>query len=416
MNELDILEKLEQLSGKVQLLLLNEHSNNDRLKDLFDATFNYKRRFFMKQVPHVEKRIPFFSPNLDNHQAFMELLLTLETRAITGDAARRTVYEFLQKCTVQQEKWYRRVIAQNLKIGMGLSQVIKAGFDIPEFDVMLAKDAKKLPKVDEIIAKGVYVSYKLNGYRCIAKCNNGMVELLTREGHEYTTFPGVKAALKKLSIGKSFVLDGEIMSESFNAMQKIAFNESQTPCSDTTYNVFDYIETREWDSNQFKQTKSVRLKKLSELLPRNLENVILVPHKLINNKEEILELEKNFILNGYEGAMAIPDIPYYRGRKSNALMKFKTFVSQDCKVVGFLEGKDKYTHMLGSFIVRQENQVECKVGTGINDFERESLWLNRDDLMGRIIEVKYQELSPIGKMLFPVFIRWRDTVSPGHKQ
>jgi len=413
MNELDILEQLEQLSGKVQFAVLIENNTNDRLKDLFDAAFNYKRRFFMKQVPEINAN---HLTSTDLHDAFLAILQKLETRTVTGDAAKSLIYGFLLLCTPQQEKWYRRVIAQNLKIGIGLSQVVKAGFDIPEFDVMLAKDAKKLPKADEIIAKGVYVSYKLNGYRCIAKCSNGVVELLTREGHEYTTFPGVKTTLEKLSIGKSFVLDGEIMSDSFNAMQKIAFNESQTPCNDTIYNVFDYIETREWDSNKFKQIKSTRLKKLSKLLPKNLDNVVVVPQKLIHNKQEILELEKTFIIDGYEGAMAIPDIPYYRGRKSNALMKFKTFVSQDCEIIDFIEGKDKYTHMLGSFLVRQENGVECKVGTGINDFERESLWLNRDNLIGRIIEVKYQELSPIGKMLFPVFVRWRDTVSPGYKQ
>ena len=63
--------------------------------------------------------------------------------------------------------------------------------------------------------------------------------------------------------------------------------------------------------------------------------------------------------------------------------------------------------MLGGFYVEKtvENQlVKSKVGSGFTNDERGFYWDIRDTLIGRIVEIKYQELTDDGSSLrFPVF-------------
>ena len=110
--------------------------------------------------------------------------------------------------------------------------------------------------------------------------------------------------------------------------------------------------------------------------------------------------------------MALPDIPYYLGKKSNKLLKFKSAImkSEDCEIIGFYEGDTgtKYQGMLGGFVLRQENGLECKCGSGFSDSDRNYIWNNQNEFLGRIVEVKYQEKSNHDIMRFPIFMRYRD--------
>jgi hypothetical protein len=46
-------------------------------------------------------------------------------------------------------------------------------------------------------------------------------------------------------------------------------------------------------------------------------------------------------------------------------------------------------------------------GTGYNDEQRLTLWTQRELLIGKTIEVKFQNLTNKGRARFPVFIRLR---------
>jgi DNA ligase-1 len=137
-------------------------------------------------------------------------------------------------------------------------------------------------------------------------------------------------------------------------------------------------------------------------------NLIMVEQRLVYSEAEILQCEVDFMANGYEGAMALPNIPYYRGKVTNKLMKFKTMLSMDCMVTGIYEGEDKYEGMMGGFSLIQEDGIACKVGSGFSDKDRKDIWNNESLAVGRIAEIKYQEVTPDGVMRFPVFVRWRN--------
>ena len=125
--------------------------------------------------------------------------------------------------------------------------------------------------------------------------------------------------------------------------------------------------------------------------------------------ESALALERKFISEGYEGLMLNPNIPYYKGKKSNKMLKLKTFETWDCTVLGVYPGESghKYENTLGGLIVMQENGVEGKVGGGFSDDERDEIWEKSDAVIDRVIEVEYQNLTDDKKMRFPVKKRWR---------
>ena len=409
MSALDILDQIEAARGpKAKGAILKANSSNQELIDLLDAAMNFDRKFYIKQFDIPTDEI---DGDQQDHSQFLYLLSQLETRAITGNAAKDTVWNFLCDCDDQQRKWYSRVIRKDLKCDFGISLANDCGFKLHEFEVMLAKDGKECKKLDQLVSAGVYASPKFNGYRALAVCDNGDVTLYSRNGLPYENFPSIVATLERLSVGKSFILDGEMMSDDFNAMQQSAMSsKSKKSVGDIKYHVFGWVDVNEWATKDFKKKTKERLQELSDWFDANpSDNIVKVEHKLIYSVADALEYEKECIEKRYEGAMLLPDIPYYVGKKSNKLLKLKTFQSMDCKVLAIYEGEGRNAGRMGGITVLQENGVECNCGSGWNDEDRDYMWANQSEFIGRTIEIQYQELQEMyNRMQFPTVVRWRD--------
>lgn len=408
MNEFDILEKISQVSGKNdKRSLLKDNKDNVRLGQLLDAGLNFFRKYYINKFDVLS--FVDDSQEQDLHDEFMSLLSKLENREITGNDAKSQVEAFFQKCTSRQVEWYSKVLRKDFKMGVSVDSAAEH-FDIPTFDVMLATDGKKCKQLNKIISGGVFVSPKFDGYRCLAIIDNGEVKLYSRNGSEFTNFPTIQESLAKAFPNRSLVLDGEIMSDDFQAMQKSAFASKRgTTVGDVKYHVFDTIPMNEWKTGKFLTKKKDRYLLLGLLSESFDDNVKLVEQGFVTELEKVLELERLFLANGYEGAMVVPDIPYYKGRSSNKLMKLKTMQTQDCRIIGHYLGElgTRLEGKLGGFEVEQENGQICRIGSGFSDDDREYMALNPDIWYNKYMEVKYQELSKDGIMRFPIFLRWR---------
>lgn len=407
MIELDVLQRVSRASGKNEKRsILEESSGNKRLGELLDASLNFFRKFHIHKFDISSQA----STEVDLHDEFMSLLQRLENREITGHAAKALVEDFFNRCSDNQQDWYAKVLRKDLKIGVSDETAAKF-FNIPTFDVMLATDGKKCKKLDSIIKAGVYTSPKFDGYRCLAVIDQGEVTLYSRNGSIFTNFPSIAASLANTFVGKSCVLDGEIMSDDFQSMQKSAFASKRgTTVGDVRYNVFDCLTLSEWKSGKFIMKKSERMNLMAGLKIFFEKDVIVpVDQKFVTTLQEIKDLEVAYIGLGFEGVMVLPDIPYYKGRNANSLMKFKTMVSQDCEIVGFYLGEigTRLEGKLGGFEVKQENGLLCRVGSGFSDVDREHMVINPDTWYNKYMEVKYQELTKDGIMRFPIFHRWR---------
>lgn len=412
MQELLVLQKISQVSGKNEKRkLLEDNKDDKRLGELLDAGLNFFRKFYIHKW--TMPRLSIASPS-DQHDAFLVLLNKLENRQITGNDAKSQVEAFFDNCDDIQRDIYSKVLRKDLKAGFSVDTAAEF-FPIPTFDVMLATDGKKCKKLNEIISKGVYVSPKLDGYRCLAVIDQGEVTLYSRNGSVFSNFPSIEASLLKSFPNHSFVLDGEIISDDFQSIQKTAFSDkSGITVGDVKYNVFDFIMMDQWKSGNFKTLKSNRYMTIQSIQHLFGPEVVAVSQELANTVERVLELEVLYMSQGYEGAMVLPDIPYYKGRSANKLMKFKTMLSQDCTITGMYEGeaRSRLEGVMGGLELIQENGAKCECGTGFSDEDRKFMFNNQDKVIGRIAEIRYQELSKDGVMRFPVFVRFRDS-GPG---
>ncbi len=102
---------------------------------------------------------------------------------------------------------------------------------------------------------------------------------------------------------------------------------------------------------------------------------------------------------GGEGLMLRrPGSRYVAGR-SDTLLKVKTFLDTEARIVGHQAGTGRHKGRLGALQVELPNGTRFKVGSGLSDAERDS-----PPAIGEVITVRYQELTDGGVPRFPTYV------------
>jgi len=196
------------------------------------------------------------------------------------------------------------------------------------------------------------------------------------------------------------------MSTDFTALMRQVHRKESKDISEVYFALFDYIPLKEWKAKSSHQQAWRRYEILKWRIKDLNKYVTLVERERIKTDyNEIKRIHDVYVNRGYEGAMikTIHD-PYCFGR-DYSVMKFKSFFDADVPIIGLKEGTGKHQGKLGSFLVDYKG-VEVNVGSGLNDELREKLW-GDPTIIGRIIEVRYQEETPDGSLRFPTFVCFR---------
>ena len=198
------------------------------------------------------------------------------------------------------------------------------------------------------------------------------------------------------------------------------------------YHIFDYIG-HGLDENYASRIRS--LQELFELNDYPPECRLVLPEYIYDLKA-LKELCQTHLEQDYEGTMVRdPSGRYKCGRsttRESILLKIKAFTDTEAEVIGFEElmhntneattnalGRtERSTHKanlqssgtLGAFVVRSlENpDITYSVGTGLNQEQRQTYWEQQDQLLGKLIKVKYFEQGIKDRPRFPVFLGFRD--------
>ena len=118
-------------------------------------------------------------------------------------------------------------------------------------------------------------------------------------------------------------------------------------------------------------------------LSHEVYNEILVEHYI-----------EGAVNRGYEGIMLKKDVPYFFGRSFD-MLKYKKFKDAEYRIVDFEEGKGNLKGIAAAVICETDNGEQFKAGvTGTQDYAR-NLYENRNDYVGKLATIKYQELTPI---------------------
>jgi len=355
--------------------------------------------FGVKQVPECNEDGDGLSWN-DFKKAADQLI----DRKKTGHAARDLILDLINSSKIDQwNNWYRRILIKDLRCGVSektvnnVAKKMDLEFRVPIFSCMLAHDGAKHPKK---IKGDCLVEYKYDGVRVVAIVKNGKATLYSRNGKIFTNFPHIESALSKKEYN-NYVLDGEVMSDDFQALMKQVYRKSGAKTDDAYLALFDILPLKEFNDGKSKLNSIERKEKLNELAQTFGDAIKLVDYEIINFDTEegqikFSDMNKEALEKGFEGLMIKPNDNFYECKRSHAWLKIKPFIEVTLKIIDIQEGSGKHEGKLGAFHVEGEDDgkfFSLSVGSGLTDDDRERFWAAKDKLVGRMVEIRADAIT-----------------------
>lgn len=149
-----------------------------------------------------------------------------------------------------------------------------------------------------------------------------------------------------------------------------------------------------------------RLKHLDDHFGANpWKHAKVLEHRVCEGHDDLqTELRRVEALGGEGVMLRRPGSRYIAGR-SDTLLKVKSFLDTEARIIGHQAGTGRHKGRLGALLVELPNGTKFKVGTGLSDAER-----NAPPDVGEVVIVRYQELTDAGVPRFPSYVGVRGDV------
>jgi DNA ligase-1 len=172
--------------------------------------------------------------------------------------------------------------------------------------------------------------------------------------------------------------------------------------------VFDVVSIGMTSTPRSDVPQNVRTARVARLFGASAR-VIPVQHQLVRTRSELDAYYRSVLKNGFEGLILKRlDGGYAGGVRSSNWLKHKPFTTTDGTIIEFLPGNGKHAGRLGAIRVRLRDGRTVKVGTGFTDAQRTKIWRNRNKLVGKWLELRYQrDKREVAVARFPTFVRIR---------
>jgi DNA ligase-1 len=383
--------------------------------------------FGVKQVPIKEEE----GGQGLSWENFKQLAESLYRRQITGYAARDAIKLAMDVATKGQwNDFYRRILIKDLRCGVSEKTVNKVAkavkkpqYNVPVFECMLAHDGANHEKK---VAGKKLLEKKLDGVRCLTVVDYEArsVTMYTRNGKELVNFPHIVKAFETNmdNFGRSYVFDGEVMSNSFQELMKQVHRKDNVESADAVLNLFDIVPLVE-----FKAGKSVMgQRRRSNFLKTNFSKIFadagcitIVPQIEVDldtlvGEVEFQDFNKQMVEQGYEGIMIKDVDAAYECKRSVSWLNQKPFIEVSLAVTAYEERTGRNEGKLGALVcsgIDDGKTITVNVGSGFSDDNRDEFWLARDSLPGQIVEVRAdavtQNQDGSYSLRFPRFLRFR---------
>lgn len=225
-----------------------------------------------------------------------------------------------------------------------------------------------------------YVQPKLDGVRMLVGRLGGQLIMVSRTGKTVHHLDHLRAELEPVLRTEGIFLDGESYNhdksfEDITGMCRTTLESSASEknLTDIQFHVFDMFDYANTDVPFFR-----RLEYLDNLFfGKAFKYVKQVETRQVTNKEDVEKINPDYVARGYEGTIIRNrDGPYQLNERSNNLLKYKSFNTDEFTIVGAeeAEGRDKGTviwicesHLGAKFRVRPRGSLK----------ERKQYWVDR---------------------------------------
>ena len=352
-----------------------------------------------------------------------ELLPNLASRKLSGKAAQMAIERVLLKLNAEDADVLRNVIRKDLRCGINtgtINAAIKGLIFEPPYMRCSLKDKSNMKKWDW--SEGIFSQTKADGMFINAIVGVDGVQWMTRNGQ---TFPEgslgkvlnseALRVLKQnhvymgelLVIENNAVLPREVGNGALNSVLKGgSFEPDQQPI----LKVWDVVSVGEWRAGSTDHVYNLRLADC-KLIPES-QAISVIDTRVVYDMQDAMAHYRELVASGEEGTiLKHPDLLWKDGTSKDAV-KLKVEADVDLLVVGFEQGKGKFSDMVGSLTCETaDGGIRVNV-SGFTDGMRKHITENVDQWIGnKVITVRandIMEADPVSSLFLPRFVEVRE--------
>ena len=172
--------------------------------------------------------------------------------------------------------------------------------------------------------------------------------------------------------------------------------------------VRDKVPSQEWHQIKYNifevpHASGDLFARLAKVKPYRNERLKIIAQIPIKSKKVMIAYLHKLEQKGAEGLVVRDPLAPYINKRTSKALKVKSFLDDECRVVGYAEGKGKYLGMMGALRCELPSGILFKIGSGFSDAERKT-----PPALGSKVTFKYKELTKYKKPRFPIFLRVRE--------
>lgn len=414
-----LLDEIESIGSTLEKQRLFEKFSRTKINQTYiRTTFNgtiygVAKKTVDKAVEEAkQKQNPWFTDYIDDKSALLQIQ-KLETKS--GKDLYNWLVGFFAKLNNSQQKWFRRLILHDLQSGFNITQVNnvwkKIGVECIEvFTPPQLAQAIKLSELDSVDYP-VIASYKYDGVRCIIKKELDRVTFTSRNGKQYNNMQQIEKQL--LKINQDFIVDGEIVArgegtagEKFQKLTTVLQRKDSSQVDvELELFVFDVIE---WQLQDYTVLSQENRSEFIHLIFRNLTNIYPERYVICYNAKEVEQEFNTYVSVGGEGLILKKLDSKYEFDSRNNWYKIKPILEEDFIISGWGYGSGKSNKEKVGRIIVDVNGIGTSVGSGLSDEIVSYMTQEKDNLIGRTVEIHYTEKTIDGKLRHPRFVKFKD--------
>jgi len=255
------------------------------------------------------------------------------------------------------------------------------------------------------------VQPKYDGTRTIAICGlpEGEPCLFSRQRKAYAHLEHIQAVVRKLP--KGLILDGELFTTKAHFQTIVGLAKKKT-LTEEDRPKHDMLELHCYDIVDTTKPFVDRIAQLNSLFATHRVTIgsilQLCPTKEVGKPEDLKKVHDEYVSAKFEGLMIRNKAGMYAvGNRSNDLLKMKEFEDDEFEIVDFYEGDGLEKGCIMWRCKTKEGIVFGCRPEGTRE-EKQELFRKGGDYIGKMLTVRYQELTKDKVPRFPVGIGVRD--------
>ena len=391
---ISIVKQLRETSGtNDKIVLLRRNCNNELLRKVLRYTYDTDLKY------GVQKKSIVMRTGESKWSSLFEMLDELAESNI-NDSLKRNVGRFINNLETEDEKeLVTKILLKNLDVGLNVKNINKGMKGL-----IVSHDIMKGSSWDGTLNGEVAVSLKLDGIRCSWLIKDGKAIAKTRQNKIIQGMNELTKAIEEVFGEQDLFVDGELLATNEEGLSSedlfkktSAIVNSKGLKKDLTFVAFDIVSLEDYNNKSNSTPFLERREQLECYVGLKNELVKLAPMYFITDSiDRIYEKLDEVVKDNCEGLMLNKINGFYEFKRTKQLLKVKKFNEGDVLVTDILEGEGRLEGTLGKVEVQFKYKGDIytnNIGSGFSDEEREYYWEHKDELIGKVVTIKYFEIT-----------------------